>query len=115
MFGWPIAATAPSAMESTETIMMICCHSWMASGNGPRIPRKTIPIAATFGAVENSAVMGVGAPSYTSGVHIWNGTAEILKMRPAMKNTIPNIRPMFTPDCCTTIAICVNIVVPLKP
>ena len=39
------------------------------------------------------AVTGVGAPSYTSGVHIWNGTAEILNARPAETNTRPMRRP----------------------
>src|SRR4030065_159424 len=32
---------------------------------------------------ERKAATGVGAPSYTSGVHWWNGTMEILKPNPA--------------------------------
>ena len=32
-------------------------------------------------------VMPVGAPSYTSGVHKWKGTSDILKNRPIEKNT----------------------------
>ena len=29
-----------------------------------------------------NAVIGLGAPWYTSGVHMWNGTAEILNAEP---------------------------------
>jgi len=33
---------------------------------------------ATFGTIANKAVVVVGAPSYTSGAHIWNGAADSL-------------------------------------
>ncbi len=33
------------------------------------------------------AVTGVGAPSYTSGAQLWNGTAEILKPKPVTTST----------------------------
>ena len=49
-------------------------------------------MAATFGAMANSAVTSVGDPSYTSGVHIWNGAAEILKARPQIMNTMPMMK-----------------------
>src|SRR6266481_9712624 len=38
--------------------------------------------AAAFGPAEKSAVTGVGAPSYTSGVHTWKGATATLKPRP---------------------------------
>ena len=34
-------------------------------------------------------VMAVGAPSYTSGVHTWNGTAPILNSRPTATRAVP--------------------------
>jgi hypothetical protein len=34
-------------------------------------------------------VIGVGAPWYTSGVHMWNGTAPTLNSRPANSRTVP--------------------------
>ncbi len=37
-----------------------------------------------FEATERNAVIVIGAPSYTSGVQKWNGTAEILYPKPAM-------------------------------
>src|SRR5439155_19674298 len=38
---------------------------------------------AAFGPTERNAVKGVGAPSYTSGHHMWNGTLAILYPTPA--------------------------------
>ena len=37
---------------------------------------------ATLGPTEKKAAIGVGAPWYTSGVHMWKGAAETLKARP---------------------------------
>jgi hypothetical protein len=34
-------------------------------------------------------VIGVGAPSYTSGVHMWNGAAATLKPNPTRSSAIP--------------------------
>ena len=39
--------------------------------------------AAVFVAADMNAVTEVGAPWYTSGVHMWKGAAEILNMSPA--------------------------------
>ncbi len=36
-----------------------------------------------------NAVTGVGAPSYTSGVHWWKGATEALKQRPATHSAMP--------------------------
>ncbi len=38
--------------------------------------------AAALEPVAMKAVTEVGAPSYTSGAHMWNGTEEILKPKP---------------------------------
>src|SRR3954451_16977896 len=61
---------------------------WLC-GNAGVITRKVRRSAATFVADDIHAVTVVGAPSYTSGVHIWNGAADILKPRPATINAIP--------------------------
>ena len=45
--------------------------------------RSSIANDAAFEPTERKPVMGVGAPSYTSGAHMWNGTAAILKPMPA--------------------------------
>src|SRR6476646_4504917 len=94
---WPMAAKEPSAIEAIETNTTICCHSCTMPGKAVTAARTKMEIAATFGAAAKNAVTGVGAPSYTSGVHIWNGTAEILKQKPTNRNTSPNTRPMLAP------------------
>src|SRR5206468_8317305 len=57
-------------------------------------------------------IFGVGAPSYTSGVHMWNGTAEILKQKPANRKTSPNTRPM--PPSPAALAMPTKLTVPVK-
>src|SRR3546814_21102612 len=88
MLVWLIAASAPRVMEATEMNQMICCHCATRSPKGPIMTRTMSATAATLGAVAKKAVTGVGAPSYTSGVHMWTGTAEILKERAAARTTM---------------------------
>ncbi len=51
---------------------------------------------AAFEPTDINAVTGVGAPSYTSGVHIWNGTADTLNPNPTSKSPSP-ICPIILP------------------
>ncbi len=51
--------------------------------------RMNAPIAAALVAVAMNAVIGVGAPSYTSGVHWWNGATEALKANPTVVSPMP--------------------------
>ena len=53
-------------------------------------------MAAILGTIAKKAVIEVGAPSYTSGVHMWNGTAEILKAKPTRIKIKPNIMPRLS-------------------
>src|ERR1700724_4640470 len=87
-----MAAKEPRAMDAIETNTTICCHCSSTPGKATMVGRTNIAMPAIFGAAAKNAVTGVGAPSYTSGVHIWNGTAETLKQKPANKNTIPKER-----------------------
>src|SRR5215471_2519627 len=48
--------------------------------------------AAAFGPAEKSAVTGVGAPSYTSGVQTWKGAAATLKPSPTRINVRPRCK-----------------------
>src|SRR3546814_16626086 len=43
---------------------------------------------AALEATARKAVMGVGAPWYTSGAHVWNGTAETLNAKPMTTKTM---------------------------
>ena len=51
--------------------------------------RRSAANAATLVADAMNAVTGVGAPWYTSGVHMWNGTAATLKPSPTSRSTSP--------------------------
>ena len=55
--------------------------------------------AATFVAAPMNATTGVGAPSYTSGVHIWNGAAETLNAKPTTSNAIARSARACEPVC----------------
>ena len=45
--------------------------------------------AATLVQAAMNAVTGVGAPSYASGAHMWNGTAATLKAKPTSNSPPP--------------------------
>ncbi len=65
-----------------------CC----TSGCSPSTRMRTTKAkAASFGAEPISMVIAVGAPWYTSGTHMWNGTTPSLNARPDTTNTRPNI------------------------
>src|ERR1700730_3220225 len=96
MLRWPMAAKALSRMEAMETNTTICCHSGTMPGNATMVVRTNMAMPATLGAAAKNAVIGGGAPSYTSGVHMWNGTADTLKQKPANRNTRPMINPMLS-------------------
>src|SRR3954468_23030884 len=99
MLRWPMAANDPSAMDACDMKTMICCHWPVMPGNASMKTRVAMAMPAILGAAAKNAVTGVGEPSYTSGVHIWNGTAEILNAMPAATKTRPKITPLPTLPC----------------
>src|SRR5271154_7165643 len=74
---------------------MIWVHWNAIWPKGAIITRRNSAIAAILADEAKKAVTGVGAPSYTSGVHIWNGTAAHLKAMPTERKTRPTMRPTF--------------------
>ena len=63
MFFCTMAATEPHSMERIEINTITCCHCSIIWANGPTSTRRNRHKAATLGATEKNAVMGVGAPS----------------------------------------------------
>ena len=53
--------------------------------------------AASFGAVPIRSVIGVGAPWYTSGTHMWYGTTPSLNAMPETTKTSPNTSSVRLP------------------
>ena len=60
-----------------------------------------------------NAVIGVGAPWYTSGTHAWNGTAPILNNSAAATMTVPtSTRPPLSDPVSIAEAMPVRLRVP---
>ena len=79
--------------------------------------RSTAANAAAFVAAAMNAVTGVGAPWYTSGVHMWKGAAATLNPSPTSSRANPTNN---TPSCSSTTfarncAMPVRLVVPVAP
>ena len=90
-----IAAKLPTSKDDTASKASICCQS-TAKGNKPSTStRITKAKAANLGAPAIIKVAAVGAPWYTSGIHMWKGTTPSLKAKPATINTKPKAR-----TCC---------------
>src|SRR4051794_31744498 len=77
-----MAARLPMVSVITAMKASSGSHVSRAEAKGPRKMRSRKATEAAFDATERYAVTVVGAPSYASGAHMWNGTAEILKSRP---------------------------------
>ena len=87
---WAIAAKLPINKEPMAKTANICCQS-KAKGNKPSTNKRIkMAKAANLGAPPIMRVAEVGAPWYTSGAHMWKGTAPILKAKPATMKTRPN-------------------------
>src|SRR5438309_6478708 len=70
---------------------------------------------AAFEPTDRNAVIGVGAPSYTSGAHMWNGTAAILNPTPATRRITASTRRLSCSCPANTVAIERKFVVPERP
>ena len=90
MLRWGMAPRLPTSIVSTADTS----SSWVQTGwsGGTSWNRMRIRAAkpAALGPTDMKAVTGVGAPSYTSGVHTWNGAAATLKLKPATTRPMPS-------------------------
>src|SRR5436305_5618332 len=85
-----------------------------------KVAMNTRPIAANAAdlvATDMKVVTRVGAPSYTSGVHMWKGAAEALKASPTDRNPIPSrsrtLLDAPAPSAVVTAAIPRSVVLPV--
>src|SRR6266508_6744109 len=69
-----------TAARTANTTLQSTARGASALTSTRRIAAK----AAAFGPTDMNAVAGVGAPSYASGVHWWNGTTAALNPRPTV-------------------------------
>jgi hypothetical protein len=93
------------------------CQTVYTFGNASSQTRRKAANAAAFTVAAMYAVMADGAPSYTSGAHIWNGTVATLNPNPTSRNAMPasisGPVPAFTPDMRS--AIVARFVDPVAP
>src|SRR5437763_16608992 len=80
---WTSAAKLPTTSDATAIPANAHDQRCASCGKAVRTTRSATVNAATFVAEDMNAVTVVGAPSYTSGVHMWNGADEVLKPSPA--------------------------------
>ncbi len=83
MFVWRSATRLPSVIVMMEMTASSGIHASRKIGSAVSVTRSRTAKPTAFGPTERNAVTGVGAPSYASGAHWWNGTSEILKPKPA--------------------------------
>src|ERR1700686_3952713 len=111
-----IATMLPMAMESTASTTNIWLQSGCEPARASGSKRMARANAASFDAVPMKTVTQVGDPSYTSGIHIWNGTAPNLNPTPTMRKAMPNTKPMLSPNpSCTAAAIAASSRFPVTP
>ena len=84
-----IAPMLPTAIEIVASTASAMSQSpcWGARATSKK--RMKTAKAAALVATAMNEVIGVGAPSYTSGVHWWKGAIEVLKASPVAAIAIP--------------------------
>src|SRR5687768_10186061 len=93
--------TVPTIMVIAATTASIGIHCVCSESSGYRNTRTKAANAAALTPVDMNAVTIVGAPSYASGVHMWKGTAEILKKKPtASRPIVRNVSVDGAPAAC---------------
>src|SRR4051795_8774887 len=76
--------TVPTIIVAAATTQTTAPHSERIGSNTDRKTRRNAANAAAFTPVDMKPVTAGGAPSYASGVHMWNGTAATLKAKPTI-------------------------------
>src|ERR1700722_12515467 len=76
--------TVPTTIVAAAITQMTSAQTAWGGSNGARNTRKNPANAAALTPVDMKPVTAGGAPSYASGVHMWNGTAETLNAKPTI-------------------------------
>src|SRR5580765_8486800 len=74
--------TVPVIIVAAATIHRTGPQCALSGSNAERKTRVNAANAAAFTPVDMKPVTAGGAPSYASGVHMWNGTADTLNAKP---------------------------------
>src|SRR6266487_591190 len=109
------AATLPTVMVMADSTQNNRRQSAFIDGIPSTKIRINIAKDAAFEPTDRNAVIGVGAPSYTSGAHMWNGTAAILNPTPATTRITASTRRRSLSCPANSGAIARRLVVPDRP
>ena len=90
MLVWAMATTFPTVMVATARTHRTMFHWTVKWGKTSNMTRAKAAKAAALTPTAMKAVTLVGAPSYTSGVHMWKGTEATLKPKPTMMRARPS-------------------------
>src|SRR5207248_11706624 len=105
-FGCASATTFPAVMVIAASTAKTADQSNTSDPIPETSTRRIAANAAAFGPTDMKAVAGVGAPSYASGVHWWNGTTAALNPSPTVTRASATIvGPLAMPCVASTPAI----------
>src|SRR5579862_9032446 len=82
--------TVPRIIVAAAMIQTMGAQSPLSGANADRNTRTNAANAAAFTPVDMNPVTAGEAPSYASGVHMWNGTADTLNAKPASSRPAAN-------------------------
>jgi hypothetical protein len=111
-----MAMMFPANMVAAAMIHRTGVISTAMDGKAIMNTRSRAAKPAAFAPADMNAVTAVGAPWYTSGVHIWKGTAATLNPNPTRSKAAPNSRrdvfadPVFMAD-----TMAYRLVLPVAP
>src|SRR5918999_6172049 len=88
---WTTPTTVPTIIVTAAMAASTGTQCAWSGSNACRNTRTNAANAAAFTPVDMKAVTIVGAPSYASGVHMWNGTAETLNANPTTSRATASI------------------------
>src|SRR5215510_11786155 len=109
------AAKLPAVIVTIDSVSNRKRQSTLSPGNPSRKIRSSIANDAALEPTDRNAVTGVGAPSYTSGAHMWKGTAAILNPTPATTRITARINRGSPSWPVNNVAIFRRFVVPESP
>ena len=112
---WVSAAMFPTVIVTTASTMKKSAHSSPSDGIPTTKIRSSIANDAALDPTDRNAVTGVGAPSYTSGAHMWNGTAAILNPMPAPMRITASTSTRLVSCPRNAAAMPARLVVPVTP
>src|SRR5438477_4723840 len=101
MLVWRSATRLPTVIVNADRTQNSGCQTSLPEGKATKTRVSSATKPAAFDATDKNAVIGVGAPSYVSGAHVWNGSADTLNANPTTQKTMPRVTIGFvSPPRC---------------